>query len=62
MKKLTLAVLLALSFCANAKGSYDVEKSQDKTVKEDEPKRCSFREKNCFGRESVVTRKLRRFR
>lgn len=29
-------------------------------VQPEKPKRCSFRDKNCFGNESVVSRKLRR--
>ena len=30
-------------------------------VQPEKPKRCSFRDKHCFGNESAVSRKLRRF-
>lgn len=66
MKKYSLFLLFAALtsvYSGAVVASTGVQKTQKEAQPEKEkPRRCSFREKNCFGHESAVTRKLRRLR
>ncbi|CAB4129823.1 hypothetical protein UFOVP116_131 [uncultured Caudovirales phage] len=67
IRQTILAMLLATPMLVQAATKKEPEKTEQKTNQQTtqqttntRPKRCSFRERDCFGHESTVTRKLRR--